>query len=223
MEDLVPGLSLPKVASGSRGHSVASVLRDAITEGSMSPGDRLLETELAREFGTSNGPVREALRQLEAEGLVVSAPYRGAVVAAVSQEEIEEVLVPIRVIIETFAFRRALPGLLPEDYTGLAELVTEMRAAADTDDPARLAEADLQFHELVIRRSGHNHCLQLWKVIQPRVRSYFRRDAPSHQAHYAVADQHDRLLRALRAKDEAALLAEVEEHIHTHLGPELNR
>lgn len=215
----MPGASLSRLSSASRGQHVARALRTAITSGSLSPGDRLLETDLAAQLGTSNGPVREALRQLEAEGLVVSAPYRGSVVAEVSQEEIEEVLVPVRVMIERFAFRKALPQLTEADFTTLTGLIAEMRAAADAGDADALADADIEFHELVIQRSGHNHCLQLWRVLQPRVRAYFRRDAPAHPDHYAVADQHQRLLGALRAGDERTLVAAVDAHIHLHLDP----
>ena len=216
----MPGRSLPPLTGGSRGHHVARVLRSAIVDGALAPGDRLLETSLANQLGTSNGPVREALRQLETEGLVISAPYRGAVVAGVSQEEIEQVLVPIRLIIERFAFRTALPLLDDADYMRLRELVAEMRSAADAGDADRLAETDLQFHELIIKRSGQNHCLQLWRVIQPRVRAYFRRDAPGHRDRYAVADQHQQLLDALTADDPDALVEAIEAHIHLHLGPQ---
>jgi DNA-binding GntR family transcriptional regulator len=211
------------LSSGSRGDHVARALRSAIADGSLAPGQRLLETNLANELGTSNGPVREALRQLEAEGLVVSSPYRGAVVAEVSQEEIEQVLVPIRLLIERFAFQVAMPLLDEQDLAELRRLVGVMRSAADANDPDQLAEADLQFHELVIRRSGQNHCLQLWRVIQPRVRAYFRRDAPAHQDHYEVADQHHHLLDALTAGDPDALVTAVEQHVHRHLGKDASQ
>jgi DNA-binding GntR family transcriptional regulator len=211
------------LSSGSRGDHVARALRSAIGDGALAPGQRLLETNLANELGTSNGPVREALRQLEAEGLVVSSPYRGAVVAEVSQEEIEQVLVPIRVLIERFAFQVAMPLLDEQDLAELRRLVALMRSAADANDPDQLAEADLQFHELVIRRSGQNHCLQLWRVIQPRVRAYFRRDAPAHQHHYEVADQHQQLLDALTAGDADALVIAVEQHVHRHLGKDASQ
>lgn len=74
------------------------------------PGDKLVELDLSAQLGTSRAPVREALRQLEQEGLVVSYPYRGTEVLSVSQEEIEQVLVPIQLTIERFAFTQALPG-----------------------------------------------------------------------------------------------------------------
>lgn len=211
--------SLTSLPAGSRGQNVARVLRSAITDGTLAPGDRLLETDLANQLGTSNGPIREALRQLETEGLVVSFPYRGAAVAEVSQEEIESVLVPIRILIERFTFAKALELLEPEDYEALRELISQMRVAADARDAERLAEADLQFHELIIKRSGQNHCLQLWRVIQPRVRSYFRRDAPVHPDRYAIANQHQELLDALLTGDPASVDAAVEAHIRLYLQP----
>jgi DNA-binding GntR family transcriptional regulator len=211
------GRVLARLTNGSRGHGVATVLRQAIIEGRMQPGDRLLELDLAAQLGTSRGPVREALRQLETEGLVVSYPYRGTMVAEVSQDEIEEVLVPIRLIIERFAFRRAVALLADDDVAALHETCEQMRAAANSGDVERLADADIRFHELVIERSGQTHCLQLWRTIQPRVRAYFRRDAPGHLSHFAVAEQHEELLRALTSGDEARLLTAVDAHIHHHL------
>lgn len=216
---------LSRLTQGSRGDGVAAALRQAITDGRMQPGDRLLEIDLAKQLGTSRGPVREALRQLEAEGLVVSYPYRGTMVADVSQDEIEEVLVPIRLIIERFAFRRAMPLITADDVAALAALCADMRKAAEDGDTERLADDDIRFHELVIERSGQTHCLQLWRTIQPRVRAYFRRDAAGHESTYAVAEQHEELLAALTAGNELRLLSAVDEHIHSHLDdqPELER
>ena len=83
-------------AGRSRRDQVVEVLRNAIISGAYEPGERLVEATLSQELGTSRGPVREALRQLEHEGLVTSFPYRGAVVLGVSDEEVQEVLIPIR-------------------------------------------------------------------------------------------------------------------------------
>src|SRR4051812_29391844 len=212
------GRTLPRVSQDSRRQRVADILRDAIIKGELRPGDRLVELDLSEQLGTSRGPIREALRQLEQEGLVVSYAYRGTLVAEISQEEIEQVLVPTRLVIERFAFRIAMPLLTEDDFAALDGFVREMREAADTEDADRMADADLRFHELVIERSGQTHCLQLWRTIQPRVRAYFRRDAPGHEDHYAVADQHAALIEALASGDAERLLAAVDEHIHIHLG-----
>jgi len=191
----------------------------AIVDGRLLPGDRLKEVELAEQLGVSRAPVREALRQLEHEGLVASLPYRATEVLGVSQEEIAEVLVPIRLTIESFAFRKALPLLSAADFAELARLVTRMREAAARADLDELAEDDVRFHELVIERSGQPHCLQIWRSIEPRVRAYFRRDAPAHPRVDEVADEHDELLRALTKRDEAQLIATLERHIGNYLEP----
>lgn len=208
---------LPPIEPASRRHRVADVLRQAITAGRFKPGDRLIELELAKSLGTSRAPVREALRQLEQEGLVVSYPYRGTEVVGVSQEEVEEVLVPIRLTIERFAFRRALPLLEDGDFDALRGIVAEMRRAEDEGDADALADADIRFHELVIARADQPHCLQIWRTLQPRVRAYFRRDAPRHAGSHPVSEQHEELLAALLSREESRVLATVDDHVHLHL------
>ena len=79
-------------------------LREEIKLGKLVDGGRLIEDQIARRLETSRGPVREALRELEHEGLVVSYPYRGAVVLGVSDEEVQHVLIPIRLTLERFCF-----------------------------------------------------------------------------------------------------------------------
>ena len=208
---------LPPLDGGSRGDRVAATLRQAITSGRYKPAERLVELELARQLGTSQQPIRDALRQLEQEGLVVSYPYRGTVVAEVSQEEIEEVLVPIRVVIERYAFACAAPELTDGDFAKLGQLVADMRGAGQRGDADALADADVRFHEHVLIRSGQHHCLQLWRTVQPRVRAYFRRDAPGHTDPNEVAEQHQLLIDALRAADVARLDEVVSDHIHAFL------
>ena len=212
-------LGLRRVPSQSRREHVAEILRDAITEGRLKPGDRLIEVDLANELGTSRAPVREALRQLEEQGLVASYPYRGSEVLGVSQDEVEQVLVPIRVTLERFAYSRAVGRLSEDDFTELQRLVDEMSSAARDGATDRLADADVRFHELIIVRSEQRHCLQIWKTIQPRVRAYFRRDAPAHTDPRTVPAQHQELLDVLRTGSEEAVLDAIDRHIHTHLSP----
>ncbi|MFI2031096.1 GntR family transcriptional regulator [Streptomyces buecherae] len=212
----LPALSSASLAS--RRETVADVLREAITVGQLAAGQKLTEAGVAAQLGTSRAPVREALRQLEQEGLVISYPYRGTEVLGVSQEEIENVLVPVRVSLEKFAFRKAMPRLTDADYAHLESLVRNMAAAAEAADAASLADEDIRFHEAVVTLSGQQHCLQIWRSIQPRVRSYFRRDASHYADATVVAEQHRELVDALRAGDEQALDRAVTAHINTHLG-----
>jgi len=211
--------NLPVLTPASLRRRASDALRAEIVGGRLNPGDRLKEIDLSEQLGISRAPVREALRQLEHEGLVVSHPYRGAEVLGISQEEIADVLVPIRLTLESFAFRKARALLTEEDVGALAALVQEMRVAAAAADLDALAEADVRFHELVIERSGQQHCLQIWRSIEPRVRAYFRRDAPVHPRLEEVADEHEELLQALTAGDEAQLLDVLARHITNYLTP----
>src|SRR3954464_5992412 len=122
---------------------VIDSLREAITVGRYADGDRLIEERIAPELQTSRGPVREALRQLEHEGLVASAPYRGAVVLGVSEEEVQQVLIPIRLVLERFSFLKALPRMTDGDFGELAKQVWIMGDAARTGDLPRIVDADL--------------------------------------------------------------------------------
>jgi DNA-binding GntR family transcriptional regulator len=217
-----PVSSLPQIAPASMRRRASEVLRSAIVNGQLVPGDRLKETDLAERFGISRAPVREALRELEHEGLVVSLPYRATEVVGISQEEVTEVLVPIRITLETFAFRKALPLLTDADFAALEQLVGTMRAAGKRADLDALAEADVRFHEVMIERSGQHHCAQLWRSIEPRVRAYFRRDASAHARADAdeVAEEHQDLLHAIRQGDETQLVATLERHIRNYLTPQ---
>ena len=195
-----------------RREQVVDHLREAITVGRLADGERLIEERIARELATSRGPVREALRQLEHEGLVVSYPYRGAVVLGVSEEEIQQVLIPIRLTLERFSFTKALEQMDDGDFAELAKEVWTMAEAARAGELLRLVEADIRFHEFVLGRSGQPHTTQVWRSIAPRIRAYFFRyglDADLAQ----VAVEHGQLLQAVQTRDRETVLAAVERHI----------
>jgi len=217
-QDMPSAFKLSTLSSPSRRVQVAEAIRDAIIGGQLEPGQRLTELDLAAQLGTSRAPIREALRELEREGLVISYPYRGTEVLGVSQEEIENVLVPVRLSLERYAFVKASQQLGEDDVERLQGFIDEMERSAR--DAAALADADVRFHETVIELSHQPHCLQLWRTLQPRVRAYFRRDAVYYEDPRVVADQHRILVDALRAGDEHTIDAAVVAHIQTHFAEE---
>lgn len=202
-----------QIAPTSLRQRVLDMLREAIITGQFQPGDRLVEEDLCQRMNISRGPLREALRQLEQEGLVVSFPYRATEVIGVSEEEVRDVLVPIRLTLERFAFRHALPLLQESDFAELEQLVQAMRQAGEANDLARVVETDMMFHELVFRRSNQPHCLQIWRTISPRVRAYFYRCGPRHQALTDIADEHRELIAAMRTGDIERMLVVLDPHI----------
>lgn len=191
---------------------VVKQLRDAIVQGELAPGTRLLEEELSQRFEVSRGPVREALRQLEQEGLVASFPYRGSEVLGVSEEEVHRVLIPIRLSIEQFCFPRAMRAMDATAVDALAGVIEEMRRGATEDDLRRVVEADIHFHQLVLENAGLPHALQIWLAIEPRIRAYFHRHGRREDLNTIVLE-HRQLFDAFRKKDEAQLLSLLEQHI----------
>ena len=187
-------------------------LREAILVGRYGDGDRLIEDRIARELETSRGPVREALRQLEHEGLVVSYPYRGAVVLGVSEEEVHQVLIPIRLTLEKFSFTKAHERMTERDFAELAKEVWLMGEAGRDGDLLRIVEADIRFHEFVLSCSGQPHTTQIWGSIAPRIRAYFFRYGRQSDL-MRIAREHDEVLSALRSDDHKNLMRVVERHI----------
>jgi DNA-binding GntR family transcriptional regulator len=196
----------------SRRDEVLETLRKAIVIGDYADGERLVEDRIARELNTSRGPVREALSQLEHEGLVVSYPYRGAVVLGVSDEEVREVLIPIRLTLERFSFTKALDRMTAEDFGELAKEVWLMGEGARADDLLRCVEADIRFHEFVLTRSGQPHTTQVWGSIAPRIRAYFFRFGREADLD-RIAVEHGQLLEAFQSRDRERLMATLERHI----------
>jgi DNA-binding GntR family transcriptional regulator len=191
---------------------VVEAIREAIIAGRLADGERLIEDRIARELKTSRGPVREALRQLEHEGFVVSYPYRGAVVLGVSDEEVQQVLVPVRLVLEKYSFPKAAALMDDEDFAELAKEVWQMQEAARTSDLARSVEADMRFHELMLERAQQPHTAQVWHSIAPRIRAYFYRYGRTADL-ARIAFEHGELLTALQTRDADTIGAALEQHI----------
>jgi len=205
-------VELDAAKRGPRHHVVVEALRDEIVSGRLAPGERLIEERLSTELGTTRGAVREALRRLEHEGLVMSFPYRGSVVLGVSEEEVHEVLMPIRVTLERYCFSKALPLLSRDDFAELGKCVWSMEEAARGEDLNRIVEADLAFHETVLERAHQSHALQIWRSIAPRIRAYFLRYGKIRGLDLIV-DEHRELLAALQTRDPELVLPLLHEHI----------
>jgi len=190
---------------------VVEALREAIIAGRLADGERLIEDRIARELKTSRGPVREALRQLEHEGFVVSYPYRGALVLGVSDEEVQQVLIPVRLTLEKFSIPKAVERMDDADFAELAKEVWLMSEAARTNDVQKSVDADMRFHELMLDRAGQPHAAQVWRSIAPRIRAYFFRYGRSNLQR--VAEEHTELLTALQTRDPGVIASALERHI----------
>jgi DNA-binding GntR family transcriptional regulator len=127
---------------------VVSRLREAILKQEFQPGERLVQEELAEAMGVSRMPIREALRQLEKEGLVTLEPHKGAIVTPVTVDDIEEIYY-LRSVLEAIAVERSLPHLTEEDKRMLRQLAEEMEQAAARQDVEQFVQKNAEFHRLM--------------------------------------------------------------------------
>ena len=136
----------------------------------------------------------------------MSFPYRGAVVLGVSDEEVQEVLIPIRLTLERYSFARALETMTEDDFAELGKQIWLMERAGTANDLIKLVEADLGFHEIVISASGQLHTMQIWRTIWPRIRAYFYR-YEQYRSFEETVEEHRELLDALQTRDSATVSA----------------
>lgn len=155
----------PSTASASKGlrhktlaGATADELRRRILAGEFPAGTQLRQDALAAEFGMSRIPIREALLQLEAEGLVTILPHRGAIVTELSADEVAE-LFELRALIEPSLLRRSAPRLTPQDYAELHAILDEYSAELRAQHVARWGELNTQFHLLLYKHAGRPRSL----------------------------------------------------------------
>jgi DNA-binding GntR family transcriptional regulator len=189
---------------------VREVLLERILNGEYAPGERIKETQVAQEFDLSQAPVREALRELEILGMVVSEPYRGARVRAVTAQELAEIY-PIRAAIEEVAAREAARRM-GGDVAALEKELDGMCAAADAGDLHRLLVHDVNFHRLIVEACGNATLYQVWRSLRIEARTMitlikFDEDLRS------IAEGHRPVLDAIRAGKSAQAGRALRKHI----------
>lgn len=193
---------------------IADALREAINGGQLEDGAVLNQVELAEHFGVSRVPVREAIRRLEAEGLVEAAAHRRAVVRGLSLDRIAEVY-ELRALLEGHLVEQAVPHI---DRAGVERLVELNRALRDERDHARWLELNAAFHALLYAPSGAETTLELIEQLRARGERYVRlwsRGSGIHRPAEAGAE-HAEILRLVEAGDGASARRAIELHIgHT--------
>jgi DNA-binding GntR family transcriptional regulator len=172
---------------------------ERILSGDYAPDSRIVETQVARELGTSQAPVREALRGLEALGVVEITPFRGARVRRPSRQEIIEAYA-VRSTLEALGARLAVPRVSDDDIAELAGHLEAMRAAARNDDGHGLAEADARFHARIVELADNGTLEKVWRSLEPFSRTYLTLVVPGADPQWS-ADLHGPILAAVGRRD----------------------
>lgn len=192
------------------------LLKGEIASGELTPGQRLVEADLARRYQLSHAPVREALRRLAHEGLVLHLPRRGTFVASISEEEARRSY-SLRAVLEEVAARefcRYAPADAPAQLAGILE---QMEAAAADDDLQQVIDLDIRFHQTVWEATGHPLLPRMWPMVEASLRAF---TTISNRVYWGnlvdVARTHRPLLESLRARDETVAAQRFHEHV-THV------
>jgi DNA-binding GntR family transcriptional regulator len=191
---------------------IADSIREAIAQGRIPPAARLFEVSLAHDMGTSRAPVREALSQLEREGLVVKEPNRGARVVELTEETVREVA-SLRGLLEGFAASLAAERLNASQFATLDAMVNDMDRAVQQGEYARLVELDYQFHDFICRGSGHRTLYETWSAISGKVRLYLSTTNLMYRNLKLVVRGHGEIVAALRSRDRVRANRVIQEHL----------
>lgn len=154
-------------------YRIAKEIRKLIFEGKLNQGDKITESQISQDLGVSRTSVREAILQLELEGLLVSSPYRETKIATITQEEVRELLIPMRVQIETYALKKGFPNWDDKTKERFKEIIENMKKAVHFEDLSTFIELDIEFHELIVTSSDLESVIRIWESIVHRIRLHF--------------------------------------------------
>jgi DNA-binding GntR family transcriptional regulator len=187
-------------------------LRQAILSGDIEPGSQLIEASLADQFGVSRGPLREAMRQLIDEGLLVTVPYTGTHVVDLSVEDVREIY-SMRVNLEIFAFEQIWTRRDSQFRDGLIGRHEALTQCIDAQDDAASISAELQLHGFVYEATGHRILLKIWESIRGRLQLYWAAHHRAHGIRGPRRDGHDDYVRTALGDNFEALRREIANHM----------
>lgn len=187
-------------------------LRTAILEGNLKAGQRLMEVQLAEQLGVSRTPIREAIRKLELEGLVVMLPRKGAYVANMSFKDLIDVL-EIRASLEGLAAFLAAERRRDEDIEELERVAKEFETSVREADIDNVLKKDVEFHEKIFLMANNKKLYQLITSLWEQVHRFRVTYVSNYDASLSLVDEHKRILEAVKSGDSELAKKYATEHI----------
>ena len=179
---------------------VFNTLRRAIITGEFAPGERLMEISLANRLGVSRTPVREAIRKLEQEGLVIMIPRKGAQVAKITEKSLRDVI-EIRCVLEEFAASLACERITEEGKEKLKEAHRQFVEAAQTNDIIDIVEKDEQFHDAIFQATCNDRLITIINNLREQFYRYRMEYVKDIEQHSVLVTEHEQLLHAIFNQD----------------------
>jgi len=187
-------------------------LRDAILKGTLKPGERLLENQLADKLGVSRTPVREALRMLEQENLVILIPRKGAQVLNISADDIKNIM-EIRSSLEVLAMKYACKNMSEEKIAELKKYNAEVEDAFEREDYQAVADSDVNFHNIITEAANNDMLCVLINNIRTRAYRFRMAYLEVYETKEAVIEHHRKIVEAIENHWEEKGVAIMAEHI----------
>ncbi len=191
---------------------VFNTLRTAIITGQFAPGERLMEISLAERLGVSRTPVREAIRKLELEGLVVMIPRRGAEVARITEAGLKEVL-EVRCALEELAVELACRRSDKETLQQLKDAHEKFVDAVKMGDTLEITNQDEAFHECIFEMAHNKRLVQMVNNLKEQMFRYRMEYVKDRSYHEELIREHEKLLQAIRKKEETVAKEIMKHHI----------
>lgn len=192
---------------------VFQAMREAIIKGDLKPGERLMEVQLAEEMGVSRTPVREAIRKLELEGLVVMVPRKGAYVAGLTLKEVADVF-EIRGSLEGLAAALAADRITDEEVAELDNILEDISVAGEKGDVDTIIEKDALFHQILFNATRNDRLAQIISNLKEHI-DRFRAQSFENPARFkGVLEEHQKILDSIKQGDIINAESLAKEHIY---------
>lgn len=192
---------------------VFKTLREAILKGDLAPGERLMEIKLANQLGVSRTPIREAIRKLELEGLVVMVPRKGAEVAKITEKDLRDVL-EVRASLEELAITLACERITDEKIAELKSALEQFRTVIKGKDVTKIAQMDVAFHDVIFEATQNARLVQMVNNLREQMYRYRLEYLKDFSTHNRLDEEHVKIFEAVSARDIKRAKALIREHIY---------
>ena len=191
---------------------VFNTLRKAILTGNLKPGERLMEVHLANKLGVSRTPIREAIRKLELEGLVIMIPRRGAEVAQITEKSLKDVL-GVRRALDALSIELACDRITEEEIAALKEACHEFELATKGKDTSIIAKADVKLHDIIVEATGNQRLQQLINNLAEQMYRYRFVYLKDERQHEKLIAEHKEIYESIIEKNKERAMAAAKLHI----------
>ncbi len=191
---------------------VYNKLRESILSGALKPGEKLIENEISKKLNISKTPLREAIRELSQEGLIIHNTRRGIRIIDFSEEDVFEIIT-LRAELEALGIQLAIEKLREEDFVVLQEIVDQLRDASNKEDKVAMAKSDMDFHRFLMHKAGNSRLEKAWETIASQMTVLLKMiDFYSCTPNFAEIN-HRRLIDSIRSGDSEKTSATLKSHI----------